>query len=103
MLKKSTILGHRVLLKMETVKEAEKKSAGGILLDTEFTRHVEDSEIGVVVGIGSTAYNNLGDGNRWVEIGDRVVIVRHNGYKDPTDHTQRIVNDEDVLLKIEEE
>lgn len=99
---KEKILGHRILLQMETKELDEKRSDGGIILATKETRHAEDSEIGTVVGIGPTAYADVGNGEPWVEVGDKVLIARYNGQLVPHNKRLRIVNDEDILLKIED-
>ena len=97
-----TVLGHRILLQMEDKELTDTKSEGGIILQTKEIRYAEDSEIGVVVGIGSTAYTSVGDGTPWVKLGDKVLIARYNGLLVPHNKKLRIVNDEDVLLKIED-
>lgn len=99
---KEKILGHRVLLRMEEVIEREAVSTGGIILGAERKKSAEDSEIGIVVDIGSTAYKDVGAGEPWVKLGDRVLIVKYNGMVVPHNKSLRIINDEDVLLKIED-
>lgn len=92
------ILGHRVLLKMKEVQNKEKVSAGGIILATENKIQQEDSEIGIIVDIGSTAWKNVGDGEPWAKIGDVVTIQRYSG-KQLTrgQDIYRVVNDEDII------
>lgn len=99
---KEKILGHRVLLKMEVIEEKENVSAGGIILEREKKKDEQNSEVGVVVDIGDTAYKDVGDGSPWVRLGDKVLIVRYNGLLVPHDKSLRIINDEDVLMRIEE-
>ncbi len=99
MSKRHKVVGHRVLIKMLNIDE--KKSQGGIILTT--ADHDEDSDEAIVVGIGSEAYKDVGDGTPWCKIGDKIVTQRYPGKRVPiADQHLRIINDEDVLAIIEE-
>lgn len=95
------VLGHRVLLEMIEDVRDEKKSDGGIILAVKDKVFEEDSEIGIVVQIGTQAYKEVGDGTPWVKIGDKVTISRYAGLKvkHPT-KVLRLINDEDVKVEI---
>ena len=47
---KEIVLGHRILLRMEDHKKEDQKSAGGIILRTEETRHEEAIVTGKQIG-----------------------------------------------------
>ncbi len=91
------VLGHRVLVE---VQEIEQVSAGGIVMvtDKNIEREKQHNCLGTVVGVGSTAYKGLGDGDPWVEIGDRVYFQKYGGIIVKEDGKDlRILNDEDIL------
>jgi co-chaperonin GroES (HSP10) len=96
------ILGHRLVLKMCEVQNAEKVSTGGIILEAKNKIEEENSEIGVVVQIGLQAWKDVGDGTPWAKVGDLVSIQKYAGKQRKSGlDTFRIINDED-LLSIEE-
>lgn len=97
------VLGHRVLVEVSKVEE---KSEGGIILAApkHLAQERQGKEKGKVIGIGSTAYKELGDGKPWVKLGDTVYFQRYGGImlKDKEeDKDLRILNDEDILAIIE--
>jgi len=94
------VLGHRVLLEMVSEVKEEKRSEGGIILAKEEKVYEEDSEIGIVRQIGATAYKDLGEGEPWIKVGDRVMIARYAGKKVPGHKLLRVVNDEEVILDV---
>ncbi len=96
------VIGHRVLIKP---KDLEVKTASGIVInygDAE-KRHRMATMEGTVVGIGPLAWNDWGDGSKWVEVGDRVIFAQYAGklVDDPdTKEEFFVVNDEDVQVRI---
>lgn len=99
--------GHRILVKIRKVRE---KTASGIILP-QSTAETEtlSSELGEIIEIGPTAFNAFDGLEAWdLEIGDLVLFARHGGKKvsfpgyDEKKHGMfRIINDEDVVAKIE--
>lgn len=90
-------LGHRVLVKVDKVEE---KIGSFYLPQKEVQKERNGKEEGVLMDIGSTAFQNLGDGTPWAAIGDKVVFARYGGYRieDNGDHYV-ILNDEDLIGK----
>lgn len=106
-------LGYRLTVRPDAVidSEAEKtkllaEKAGFVLpdkvkgdLESEFTRERASVDQGVVLTIGSTAFN----GDPWCKVGDKIAYARHAGkfVKDPdTDEDILVINDDDVVCKI---
>lgn len=94
-------LGFRVLIKPRDIEE---KTEGGIILVDE-TKDAErrTTQVGHIVAIGPTAWSAFDDGQKWAEVGDKVVYVKYGGklIKDPDSGVEYVLlNDEDVLLKI---
>lgn len=92
-------VGHRILIKMKTVEEV---SAGGIIMSVGdgLEREKYSQAEGTVVGIGSQAFKDLGDGTPWCKEGDVVYLNKYSGIHitDPeTKEVYRIVNDQDVM------
>lgn len=93
--------GHRVLIRAE---EVEEKTQGGILLPGEITKREQLAEIrGRVVAIGSTAYSDQAE--PFCKVGDRVIFAKYSGIiydgKDGVEY--RVINDLDVVAKLDEE
>lgn len=106
MTKAVTIVGHRVLVNPDPV---EKKSEGGIVLPGEWDerRHREATHSGVVLQVGNLAFKDLGNGEPWCKVGDRIIYARHAGkfIKNPNDSKEEwyMINDEDVQGILTEE
>ena len=96
------VVGHRVLIKP---KDLEVKTKSGILInygDTE-KRHRMATMEGTVVGVGPLAWHDWGTGDKWVEVGDKVLFAQYAGklVEDPdTKEEFFVVNDEDVQVRI---
>ena len=80
---KPTPVGWRLLVLMLTTPE---QTAGGILLiDEERDRQAIVSPQGVVVGMGSMAYQSTSEGDQryatgpWCNVGDRIIFQRYGG------------------------
>lgn len=94
-------LGYRVLIKPEKIEEV---TAGGIVLP-ETVREKERlvTQTGEVVGIGPECWDGKA---QWVEVGDRVLYSKYaqKHIQDPdTKENYVIVNDEDVIAKLNKE
>lgn len=99
-------LGHRVLVKPVKIEEVDKTLAAakalGIHIPTDTAKKEQAAvDIGIVVNIGSTAFQDFG-GLYWCNVGDKVAYTRYGGklLKDPEDNEEYIVlNDEDLICK----
>lgn len=102
-------LGHRVLVQQDIIEERTKS---GIVLALDEKAEIGAKVTGTVVAIGPTAYKHpdLG-GEPWVKVGDRVYWAKYAGKRvvdpsDPETETKNkvliILNDEDLVGKIEE-
>ena len=90
--------GDRVLVKL---KEAEKKSAGGIILTNDtVTRQQYATQEAYVVDIGPSAFIGLGNGEPWCKIGDLVKILKYSGEDDETleeGFVYKVISDENII------
>ena len=96
-------VGHRVLVEPFEV-ETETKS--GIKLVVNEDREFAAQEYGTIIDIGPDAWKDFGNGNRWAEVGDKIIYSRYGGkiVRDPNDARKFVIlNDEDVLARFEEE
>jgi len=94
-----TPLGHRVLVKVEKVEE---KIGSFYLPEKEVKKEQNAKEEGVLIAIGNTAFQNLGDGRPWAAVGDKVVFARYGGYRvEDGDDQYVVLNDEDLIAKRE--
>ena len=104
MKKHGKILFNRVLLKLDHV-ELEQKSPTGIILPKLDERLKEAIEHATVVSMGASAFKGTYE-KPPIKVGDRVCYKRYAGNKanvDEKDNTQyRVVEDEDILFKLEE-
>lgn len=93
-------VGHRVLILPEQVEE---KTEGGIILHTASQKSREEmAQInGIVVGIGSTAYND--QHSPWCKVGDKVIFGKYSGliYDGLDGKKYRIINDLDIVAVVE--
>lgn len=109
--KKFSIRGTRVLVKpfkLMEVDEVYKRSmaAGIVFAETdELRREKAALDKGVVVGVGTLAWYDWGDGTPWAKVGDEVVWARHSGrvVQKNGDDVLVAVNDEDIIGVFEEE
>ena len=92
--------GPRVLLE---VKIAEEVAESGIIIRSKKLAEEDEltMEIGTVVAIGDIAYHDWAEGKPWIAVGDTVMFIRYTG-KAIKLHgkTYRVLNDEDVILKV---
>lgn len=114
------IRGHRVLLKMEKLEDADPtykrmKQMGLALAETEDTKRAEAGlDKGTVVEVGPDAFKafylnaNPGMGlegfEPWCQVGDFVAYAKYSGkiIEDPEDHQRyMVINDEDVVAVLE--
>lgn len=94
-------LGHRVLVEVEKVKE---KTDGGLIIpETAREREQMANTRGTVIALGSTAYLHPDFGGiPWVAVGDKIVFAKYGGVETiENDSVYRLLNDEDVLAKVE--
>ena len=68
------VLGYRVLIKPDEVK---KTTDSGIMLVTDERLDKFNQSVGTIVDIGPTAWKDVGKGDRWAEVGDRVVYAKY--------------------------
>jgi co-chaperonin GroES (HSP10) len=108
------IVGHRLLIKPDPVKEQvdvpEGLKVGGfeVVKPADLERREEAAtQIGTVIQVGPTAFRAF-DGNDpnwkpWCKPGDRVIFARYAGkfVEDPyTKERFFVINDEDVQVKV---
>lgn len=93
--------GHRILVLPNQIEE---KSAGGIILGTssQMGREALAQMYGVVIEMGNTCFSDQPE--PWCEVGDRVSFGKYSGliYTGVDGKTYRVVNDLDVVAKVEE-
>jgi co-chaperonin GroES (HSP10) len=103
------IILNRVLIKPIELKKEHAVEGTDIKLDLSYAsaedekRHEAARVEGHVVGIGETAYKDIGDGTSPVQIGDHVVFAKYAGFyvTDPdTSEDLIVLNDEDVLCVV---
>lgn len=110
------VLGHRVLVKPDAVKEQRELDVPASLKEKGFQVHMDTdmekreaagTQIGTVIQVGPTAWRAY-DGNDpkwtpWCKPGDRVIFARYAGkwVEDPeTKEKFFVINDEDVQVKV---
>ena len=99
--------GHRVLVRLMPIKaETEEKTESGIVfaIKDKKTANAEKHAVqkAQIVSLGENAFKIFGDGNRWAEIGDVVLISKYTGedeYDSAEEVVYRVINDEDVLMR----
>lgn len=107
-----TVCGHRVLLKTLEVEDVDDVFASAKKAGIELLKDADEAlsrknavDRGVVVGLGTTAFQDFG-GVPWCSTGDVVVYSRYGG-KQITDPVSKqvftVVNDEDIIAIIKEE
>ncbi len=94
-------LWNRVLVKL---KQTEKKSAGGIIIETDVqaSKSRYATQEAYIVELGAQAFKETGT-HPPVEPGDLVKIVKYSGENDTTvedGEIYQIVNDVDVISKL---
>ena len=96
---KITPLGHRILVKIE------KMYAGSIELPADVRlRQEKATQKASVLAIGNTAFLAFDRGEPWCAVGDRIIIPQYSGHDEIDPETKdiyRIINDEDVIARIE--
>lgn len=96
-------IGHRVLIKVDEPDVEEKKSSGGIILETAKAKkdHLEmATDTGVILAIGPTVNKEFLDG---AKVGDRVIFSRYEGCaKKYNNQLIRLINDESIWGIIED-
>lgn len=96
------VVGHRVLIKPDSVEETTK---GGIVLAQALVQQEKNSQDkGTVLAVGSGCWKEFGDGSPWCKEGDKVYYPKYSGMKvkDNDKEEYIIVNDEDIVAIIEE-
>ena len=103
---KVRVCGEAILVEITPV---EKKSAGGIILNTNEKREISSTETGTVVQIGPLAVvhlNNDDDTDRFLKVGEKIEFTRYAGKivnSEIEDGKQfRIIMPDDIHLVIEE-
>jgi co-chaperonin GroES (HSP10) len=111
------VLGHRVLIKPDPIKEQTKLPEELRKMNFEVAKSVDQQRmeevattVGTIVSIGKTAWRAF-DGTDpswepWAKVGDRVMFAKYGGklIEDPvTLEKFMILNDEDVYAKVEGE
>ena len=101
---KITALGHRVLIKPFDI---EKETKSGIVIIQNDKRELAAQEYGTIVDIGPTAWKDFGN-IPWAQVGDKVVYSKYGGkiVFEPGELDVNkyfvILNDEDILAKLED-
>jgi co-chaperonin GroES (HSP10) len=94
-------VGHRVLVipdKLETETES------GIVFRSDSKVERGGQIFGTLVAIGPNAWKAFDDGEPWAYVGDKVAYARYSGkhIEDPeTDTTYIILNDDDIVARVE--
>jgi co-chaperonin GroES (HSP10) len=97
---KHTVLGRRVLLKIE---KAGSTYEGSIIARPENKEDMDTAikTIGEVVQLGSEAYKRTETGEPWVKVGDKVHFARYGAVRLATTkeetHEYWVINDIDIL------
>lgn len=88
------VVGPRIKVRVDV---KEEKVGTFVIVDPN--KHTCDSDIGVVIELGHTAYKNMDDESPWCKVGDRVMFQKHAGKLDPSDvtGTVRLLKDVDVI------
>lgn len=89
---------YKLIVEPENVEE---KSSGGIIMPTT-TREAEQRAqiIGTVIAVGPKCALAIDAGQ--VEVGDRIYFAKYGGYIiEEGDKSLRVINDEDVVCKVE--
>lgn len=103
--------GHRVIVKPDTLDDANAKLMGDALKKLNFQievgadkKRIENAiDTGVLVAIGATAWKAFDDGEPWAAVGDKVYFSKHGGnlIEDPESKEKyRLLNDEDIYAVI---
>lgn len=117
-IRKPRTLGDRILVRVkkdiidEKYKFNEKTgtydelSESGLVLSRLTQAEIENLQLGTqeayVVQIGPNAYKNIGDGHKWVEEGQLIMINRWSGVPLPNigdGEIYRLINDEDAMVE----
>lgn len=100
---KTKAVGFRIHIQPDVSETEKVANAAGFVLPKEFTKSDRMAvDTGTVLDIGPIAFHGYG-GDRWVEVGDRIVYARHAGYA-VGEGAEKIfvINDEDVVTKLED-
>lgn len=96
---KHKALGPRILVKVDPLDEMKKTTIQ--ILESTKDRESTIVETGEVVDIGSVAFDGFGDGEAWINVGDKVCFLRHAGHIRKINGVEhRILNDTDLLTLI---
>lgn len=90
-------VGYRLKVKPD---EVEEKTAGGIIIpDQVKDRDRQATTTGLIVAVGSEAWEDVGKGRRWAKSGDRCMFPRYAGsvHKDEDGTEYRFLNDQDII------
>ena len=103
------VLGVRVMIRPDKV---ERETASGIIIQSDENLEKYNKPTGTIVSIGKQAWTDVADGTPWAKVGDHVVFAKYAGTWVVDPDTQDpltgkgeeyvLVNDQDVLCKIEE-
>lgn len=96
-------IGNKVLIEVGKIEE----KVGSIYLTTESTSKEQlAKQSGTVIAIGEFAYKSFGNGDPWVNVGDKVYFQKYGGIQHKSEQEDgsvidyRIVNDEDIVAII---
>lgn len=90
-------VGHRVVVRPDVI---ERKTEGGIVLPEDIASQHDSKQVtGTVVSIGPTCWKGYGDGEPWVNVGDRIVFAKYVAFVYAGKDKEKlwIINDGDVL------
>jgi co-chaperonin GroES (HSP10) len=92
---------HYMVIEIEVPDE---RTASGLYVPiSSRERKMNEGEIGRVVEMGPQAYKAFHDGSPQVKVGDRVFCKKHAGVSPPENPMIRVLNDEDILCRVDEE
>ena len=100
------VVGHRVLLKPDFIKD---ETEWGFKLDVgeDHKREKAAVVIGTIVGIGPTAWKDIGSGEPWCKMGDVIHFAKYAGkFITVNGEDYVIINDEDcqaIIHTVEDE
>ena len=93
---------HRVLVRPERVEE---KTRGGLYVPEHTRERQQAASIrGELVAAGPNAWKAFDDGRPWADVGDTVIFAKYGGFEVEDEETKteyRLLNDEDIIAKIE--
>ena len=98
--------GYRMIVKIVKIKEKEKLSKGGLVLDVDADSAIKQfaTQEAEVVSLGPIAFKGFADGSPWCKVGDIIRVPKYSGESlvdEETGDIYRICNDDDCIAIVE--